>query len=65
MGLGLELVIGKENPVPSEKEKAPEKGFDLGCPELGKEESWCEQVVWGSCYFSLAFMYSPKRGQVC
>lgn len=39
MGLGLELVIGKENPVPSEKEKAPEKGIDLGCPSWGRKRA--------------------------
>lgn len=64
MGLELELVVGKEDTAPSEKEKAPKRGIDLGCLELGKEESWCEQKDWGTCYFSLVFMCSPKRGRV-
>lgn len=39
MGLGLELVVGKEDPAPNEKESAPERGIDLGCPELRKDEN--------------------------
>lgn len=44
MGLevGADMIVGREDPLPSGKENAPKEGIYLGCPELGKEESRCE-----------------------